>query len=364
VIRCNNLPRWSINDLLYTCSFRDEHGARFGRFGGASRREVTVRRIWLALGVVGGFVWGCGGAGGTNETTAGTGATGTGGSNGVTTSSSSGTIGGSSSGTTMGTGLPCDVAAVLQNHCWSCHGPTPTGGAPESLVTLADLSAPSKSNPSMSNAQLAVARMNDPVSPMPPKPAAMVPAAERATFETWVQAGLPAGDCNGGTGGSTSSSSGSSTSSSGGDPYNTPPICTSMTYWMGGDSGSSQMHPGRACRSCHVVGGKATGKTFDVGGTVYPTAHEPDDCNGVSLTGVQVIITDANGQDHPLDVNAAGNFYHQDFFGFAAFALPIRAKVVYNGQERVMQSPQMSGDCNSCHTEDGTNNAPGRIMLP
>jgi len=29
-----------------------------------------------------------------------------------------------------------------------------------------------------------------------------------------------------------------------------------------------------------------------------------------------------------------------------------------------MLTPLMTGDCNSCHTETGTNNAPGRIMLP
>jgi hypothetical protein len=32
--------------------------------------------------------------------------------------------------------------------------------------------------------------------------------------------------------------------------------------------------------------------------------------------------------------------------------------------ERVMMHAEMNGDCNSCHTEAGTEDAPGRIMRP
>ena len=146
-------------------------------------------------------------------------------------------------------------------------------------------------------------------------------------------------------------------------------VCTSMTYWTQGDQKSDFMHPGRACIDCHVAGGKAFQRSFDVAGTVYPTAHEPDDCNGVNVTGATVVITDANGQEHPLPVNSAGNFFHADLFGFAKFPMPIKAKVVYQGKERVMSTPQMSGNCNSCHTAEGSSGgpgvaSPGRIMLP
>jgi len=41
-----------------------------------------------------------------------------------------------------------------------------------------------------------------------------------------------------------------------------------------------------------------------------------------------------------------------------------RAKVVYQGRERIMTVAQTIGDCNSCHTQYGANNAPGRILLP
>jgi hypothetical protein len=106
-----------------------------------------------------------------------------------------------------------------------------------------------------------------------------------------------------------------------------------------------------------------------VGGTVYPTGHEPDDCNGVD-TGddtvrATVVITDAEGTTWPpIEVNGVGNFYRKG--DPASVAWPIRAKVVYGpSNERVMGTPQASGDCNSCHTATGAvGDAPGRIALP
>jgi hypothetical protein len=38
--------------------------------------------------------------------------------------------------------------------------------------------------------------------------------------------------------------------------------------------------------------------------------------------------------------------------------------VTYMGRERAMVTMQTSGDCNSCHTQNGANAAPGRIVLP
>jgi hypothetical protein len=102
-----------------------------------------------------------------------------------------------------------------------------------------------------------------------------------------------------------------------------------------------------------------------IAGTVYPTAHEPDDCDGVSGGDVQVVITDATGKTLKLSVNAAGNFYSS-----ATIAMPFNAKVVSGTKERAMQSARSTGDCNSCHTAAGTNStpgeaaAPGRIMAP
>jgi len=116
------------------------------------------------------------------------------------------------------------------------------------------------------------------------------------------------------------------------------------------------MRPGDACISCHrQSGGEAP--TFSIAGTVYPTGHEPAECNGTSAA--QIVITDNNGQTITLTPNSAGNFSSRN-----AVAFPIHAKVVANGQERVMAGAQMSGDCNSCHTQNGASMAPGRVTLP
>ena len=72
------------------------------------------------------------------------------------------------------------------------------------------------------------------------------------------------------------------------------------------------------------------------------------------------MITDADDREITLEVNDAGNFTYSR----TDLVMPYRAKVIYNGQERAMVTPQMSGDCNGCHTQDGTEGAPGRILLP
>jgi len=145
--------------------------------------------------------------------------------------------------------------------------------------------------------------------------------------------------------------------------YNSPLTCTSGTTWTGGSTKSANMEPGHACRTCHVLFGQASSKDFDISGTVYPTAHEPDDCNGVP-GGITVVITDANKTDHVLTVNSVGNFYNDDGFGLLKIPTPYTAKVVSGNKVRAMLTAQTVGDCNSCHTAQGTNSAPGRIMAP
>ena len=115
------------------------------------------------------------------------------------------------------------------------------------------------------------------------------------------------------------------------------------------------MHPGAACLYCHEQ--TSTAPRFAISGTVYPTGHEPTDCNGTSAA--TVVVTDANGATLRLTPNAAGNFY---YVGSVAF--PIHAKLVAGGKERAMPDMQNSGDCNFCHQQTGVNKAPGRITLP
>ncbi len=262
--------------------------------------------------------------------------------------------GGSDGGSGSGDGgvagdLPCDVAAVLSTHCTSCHGAPPSGGAPMSLDSLATLTAPAAGFAGQTYAQRSLARIQDTASPMPPGTTVTVSATEIAAFSAWVNAGTPAGTC-----GSTV------------DPvFGAPPQCSSNKTWTGGNSGSSQMRPGEACIACHNQNIDAP--TFAIAGTVYPTGHEPNDCDGTAAAGATVTVTDKNGTSRSFSVNSAGNFYGSASGGWPVF--PITATVTFNGKTRSMGTAVPSGDCNACHTQNGTSVGgiaapPGRVALP
>ena len=232
--------------------------------------------------------------------------------------------------------LPCDLVQVLAS-CTTCHGSPLSGGAPNRLLAYEDLAAMSRSDPARTVAQVSTARMKDATRPMPPS--GIAAAADTAILETWVADGMPKGTCGG-------------VATTG---YDTPSVCTSgTTYRRGHDT---RMRPGGACNGCHASENDAP--IYGIAGTVYPTAHEPDDCNGASEASLRVIITDANGQDLALPVNGAGNFvYPRDV------ATPYTARVVSDTKTRAMVGAQTEGDCNTCHSERGTRQAPGRIMAP
>jgi hypothetical protein len=244
-----------------------------------------------------------------------------------------------------GSDLPCDVQAFLASKCQVCHKVSPPGA----LLSAADFARPSTTDPSLSVGKVALARLSaTDTTHMPPAPLAAATPAEVTALTNWINAGASAASCGQAT-------------PVGPDPYATPVVCTSMTNWTGGNRESPQMRPGGACISCHERGGE--GPLFAVAGTLYPTAHEPDDCNGASsasAAGAQVIITDGNGMVQTLTPNSAGNF----FFESASFSYPYTAKVTYQGRERAMLVSQKDGDCNSCHTQAGDQMAPGRIFLP
>ncbi len=244
--------------------------------------------------------------------------------------------------------LPCDVASVLSGVCTSCHGNPPTGGAPMPLTSLAQLHLASPSNSAITNGQACVQRMASSTSPMPPSPAAPVPASQQNAFSAWVSAGMPAGSCGVDAGTP--------------DPvFSGPPTCTSNTYWTRGDEGSSSMHPGLACIACHQTrGGEAP--SFSIAGTAFPTGHELDNCYGSAARNAVVTVTDALSASRSFTVNSAGNFYGQAGGGWPVF--PIRATITFNGKTRAMGGAVNSGDCNTCHTVQGSSGAPGRIALP
>ncbi len=235
-------------------------------------------------------------------------------------------------------GLPCEVASLLAAKCAACH----SGSLPNvpRLLSPADFQLPAKIGGTLGEAS--VTQMASGVMPPAPPPAS---AAEQKAFSDWVAAGAKPTTC------------GAPPPVLPPDPYATPVTCTSKKQWTLGDHGSKLMRPGGACISCHAMTGDAP--MFALGGTVYPSAHEPDDCNGSAAASVTVIVTDANGMDHSLPVNDAGNFSTE-----ASIPFPYTARVEASGKVRAMVAKQMDGDCNGCHSESGANGAPGRIMAP
>lgn len=117
------------------------------------------------------------------------------------------------------------------------------------------------------------------------------------------------------------------------------------------------MQPGKACIACHAT--EPDAPTFLIAGTVYPTLHAVDLCNGSS--NVTVEITGADGAKKTLTTNKAGNFYWEA--PPSALKLPFKAKVISANGEAQMFGAQNSGDCNSCHTVQG-NGPSGRIFAP
>jgi cytochrome c551/c552 len=305
-------------------------------------------------------------AGNTGSGSTGAAGTATGSGTGAGAAGAMGTAGGTGTAGTTGSagagvctvgGIPADVQSLFSTRCIACHGTTPIAGVPASFSTYAQVTAPSKTDPTKSNAALALARVQDNAKPMPPAPLTRLSSADIATLSAWVSAGTPASSC---ADGGVPIDAGVTMV----DPFAAAPTCTSNVTWTQGNKGSKLMNPGQACIACHAMGGD--GPRYAIAGSLYPSAHEPNNCNGVNgTTGAQVVIVDMKAQTVTLTPDSAGNFYWS-----GTLALPYLAKVTYMGRERAMIAGQTTGDCNGCHTQTGTNTqtgmakAPGRILLP
>lgn len=266
--------------------------------------------------------------------------------------------------------LPCDVQAVLATNCQSCHSQPPVGGAPMALMTWDDLVAPSITDPNKSNAQLSVDRMQAAKNPMPPQGGAA--AADIQTLQDWINAGAKKGACG-------------TEVEAGADPYATDPICTSGKTNSLNNTGPA-MGPGENCMDSQCHGDQTWQLAFAFAGTVYPTAHEPDDCVG-SSGALSVTVTDKNGKTATAKVipqagkslGTAGNFYFftTDRFGTKQLEPGPMSNIVVNGPNgtRAMSQTAPSGACNECHVQNPMppspyasqgfkSVAPGRIMAP
>jgi hypothetical protein len=135
--------------------------------------------------------------------------------------------------------------------------------------------------------------------------------------------------------------------------YVSPDVCSSGVMWTG-NSGSPNMNPGLACLGCHA---QRAGATFAFAGTVFARSTESDLCFGEPEA--TIVIAGADGRTIELMPSEAGNFYSKLPVG-----LPFTAAVLVGGKVSVMSTPQISGDCNGCHRPQGSNGAPGRIVVP
>ncbi len=128
---------------------------------------------------------------------------------GCGTNSASATDGGSPGGPDATTGvtsigstpLPCDVTAVLQANCQSCHGLSAANGAPMSLVTWEDLHAAvlpdSIGLPATAGEQvyqMVGTRIHSATKQMPQPPFPALGAEDMATLDNWIAAGAPKTD--------------------------------------------------------------------------------------------------------------------------------------------------------------------------
>ncbi len=171
---------------------------------------------------------------------------------------------------------------------------------------------------------------------------------------------------SGGDTGATTGGSMTGGATTGGDPFGHEPVCSSEVYWTKGDLESPLMHPGLACLTCHKTQEPEIANRLAIAGTVYPTGHEPDDCYGSADPDAPIVveITTADDRVIKLPVGPSGNFLYDLEEQGDAIAFPITARVLQGDRVRAMFSPQPTGDCNSCHTQDGTLGAPGRIVAP
>jgi hypothetical protein len=242
------------------------------------------------------------------------------------------------------TEFPCEAAAVLST-CWSCHTTPPRGGATLPLDKLADLRAMSTVAPTQTVAERSLVRLRDAADPMPPRGYPRPSDTDIAMFEAWIGDGMPQGTCEGT------------------DPNQpAPTVCTSQSFWQGGNEESPEMNPGRPCRACHLR--EEPEKAYYFMGTAYPTLHEKDLCFSSVPTGTRVEILDASGIVRvTMAVLPRGNFYSRSTL--AGIALPYTARIVSpSGSTLEMTTKQTSGDCNACHTEQGASDAVGRILIP
>ena len=134
--------------------------------------------------------------------------------------------------------------------------------------------------------------------------------------------------------------------------------CSTGQWWNAGDEESENMHPGVDCIACHADRGE--GPRYTVAGTAFQNIDDEDDCRGIDNVDIEIYGSDGT-LAFTVSANSVGNFTSRA--ALAAIA-PYTAKVIYEGRTAEMTTPQTDGACNRCHTAEGVDGAPGRILVP
>lgn len=92
-----------------------------------------------------------------------------------------------------GAPLPCNIAAIVSEHCGTCHGAKPIGGAPMPLVSADHFKASLSDGGNLRALIEARVSEQDPTKRMPPSGYPQFSADELSTLKSWLAAGAPAG---------------------------------------------------------------------------------------------------------------------------------------------------------------------------
>jgi hypothetical protein len=231
--------------------------------------------------------------------------------------------------------------------------------APYPLVSRSDFTRISPTDMTVTVGARCVERLGSVDQPMPPDPEPKPSPSEVAIINDWVAAGMQDGACVPDAGEL--------------DAGPAPTGCLGTQMAGMSTVASENMDPGWACQACHKgqnfqnqnpMGYSASSRAYYFMGTVFPDFHENDLCIDVNAGGVTVQIYDASGaMQYEMTPNNVGNFYIAS--KQANLTLPYTASITGpTGKKRWMLTPQVIGDCNTCHTVQGLNGAPGRIVIP
>jgi hypothetical protein len=107
----------------------------------------------------------------------------------------------------VGGAMPCEVETIVKSGCQTCHGATPIGGAPMSLLTLADfqkdyavVTTTQLAGRTMKMYELSRIRVNREMGTTPMPQGSPLADDAKTMLTTWLNSGAPAGTACGSTG--------------------------------------------------------------------------------------------------------------------------------------------------------------------